>query len=283
MKKNIIISNLFNNLNLPKEVRNPWELQYKKVAEKCNADFDNFSVNDNGNISKHYIEMLSCYWSGQEFINKINQLSLLDKIDECFKNGYEWVFAMDADIVINPNADFDLARCDKSTVYFDSVWPNLPGRLQFRSNLKNDFLEKHSLKYGNCGIFLINKIVWNSIRNTLVDFEQITKYSKSNSIKMFFNRGEQEIVSMALTLNNIEIDEIPNRENLFLHFVGGNPQTYKDTYEIDDICFAELSETFISSIDDEITEKNLKWFPLLFHYFGLTANEKQKLFEGNCK
>ena len=83
---------------------------------------------------------------------------------------------------------------------------------------------------------------------------------------------------MALTLNNIAIDQIPNKENLFLHFVGNHIQEYKDTYEINDIRFAELLETFVNSIDVEISEKNLKWFPLLFHHLNLTPNEKQKLY-----
>lgn len=283
MKKLIIISNLFNNLNLPNDRVRPWELQYQNLAEKCDADFVNFSITDNGSISKNCAKVLSGCYNEKQTITKMNQLSMLDEIDKCFTQGYEWVFAMDADIVINPNADFDLTGCDKSTVYFASVSKNLPGRLQFRRNLKDDFLEKYPLKYGNQGVFLINKIVWNSIKNTLVDLEEMTKYSKSNSIKTFFNRGEQEIVSMALTLNNIEIDEIPNKENLFLHFVGYHIQEYKDTYEIDDVRFAELAEAFVNSIDAEISKKNLEWFPLLFHHLNLTPNEKQKLYQKNLK
>ena len=88
---------------------------------------------------------------------------------------------------------------------------------------------------------------------------------------------------MALTLNNIEIDQIPNKENLFLHFVGDNIQKYKDAYNIDDIRFAELLETFVNSIDSEISERNLEWFPLLFHHLNLTPNEKQKLYQKNLK
>ena len=278
MKKNALISNLFNNLNLPNDRVRLWELQYQNLAEKCDADFVNFSITDNGSISKNYAKVLSDRYNEEQTITKMNQLSMLDEIDKCFAQGYEWVFAMDADIVINPNADFDIKKRNKNVVYFASVNKNLSGRLEFLPNLKNDFLEKHSLKYGNQGVFLINKIVWNSIKNTLVDFEEITKYSKSNSIKTFFNRGEQEIVSMALTLNNIAIDQIPNKENLFLHFVGNHIQEYKDTYEIDDVGFAALLEAFVNSIDVEVSKKNLAWLPLLFHYLNLTSSEKQKLY-----
>lgn len=278
MRKNVLISNLFNNLNLPNDRVRLWELQYQNLAEKCDADFVNFSITDNGSISKNYAKVLSDRYNEEQTITKMNQLSMLDEIDKCFAQGYEWVFAMDADIVINPNADFDIKKCNKNVVYFASVSKNLSGRLEFLPNLKNDFLEKHSLKYGNQGVFLINKIVWNSIKNTLVDFEEITKYSKSNSIKTFFNRGEQEIVSMALTLNNIAIDQIPNKENLFLHFVGNHIQEYKDTYEIDDVGFAALLEAFVNSIDVEVSKKNLAWLPLLFHYLNLTSSEKQKLY-----
>ncbi len=278
MRKNVLISNLFNNLNLPNDRVRLWELQYQNLAEKCDADFVNFSITDNGSISKNYAKVLSDRYNEEQTITKMNQLSMLDEIDKCFAQGYEWVFAMDADIVINPNADFDIKKRNKNVVYFASVNKNLSGRLEFLPNLKNDFLEKHSLKYGNQGVFLINKIVWNSIKNTLVDFEEITKYSKSNSIKTFFNRGEQEIVSMALTLNNIAIDQIPNKENLFLHFVGNHIQEYKDTYEIDDVGFAALLEAFVNSIDVEVSKKNLAWLPLLFHYLNLTSSEKQKLY-----
>ena len=258
---------------------NPWELQYKILAEKCNADFENFKIENHNTISKHYIHIIEKYWPVRENEKKLNQISLLDKLDECFAKGYEWVFAMDADIVINANADFDIKKCNKNVVYFASVVETLPGRLKFCSSLKKNFLKKHSLKYGNQGVLLISNTVWNSIKNVIVDFEKITKCSKSNKIEEFFSHIDQNILSIALTLKNIEIEQIPNKENLFLHFVAEHIQRYKDTYEINDICFAELLEMFANYTDDNIKEKNLKWFPLLFHYLNLTTNEKQKLFE----
>ena len=279
MKKNLIISNLFNNLKLPKEIINPWELQYKNLAEKCSADFENFEIKNYNNVSKHYIHIIKKFWPVKQNEKKLNQISLLDKLDDSFEKGYEWVFAMDADIVINPNADFDLARCDKSTVYFASVSKKLSGKVKFCSKLKNSFLKKHLLKYGNQGVLLISNIVWNSIKDVLVDFEKITKCSKSNSIEGFFSHIDQNILSIALTLKNIEIEKIPNKDNSILHFVGLNTQRYKDAYNINNSDFNCLREKFVNSIDTEISNRNLKWFPLLFHYLNLTTNEKQKLFE----
>lgn len=279
IQKKIIISNLFNNLDLPKEIKNLWELQYKNLAEKCNADFDNFSVNDNGNISKHYMEMLSCNWP-QKLVIKINQLSLLDKLDECFEKGYEWVFAMDADIVINSDTNFNIEKCNKNVVYFASVDKDLLGKQLFSSNIKDTFLKKYSLKYGNQGVLLISNVVWNIIKDKLRDHQKITKYSKPNKIKGFLRHIDQNILSIALTLKNIEIEKIPNKDNLFLHFVGEHIQRYKDAYKIDDTDFNCLREKFLNSIDTKISNKHLTWFPLLFHYLNLTANEKQKLFKG---
>lgn len=283
MKKNVIISNLFNNLNLSNDRTRSWELQYQNLAEKCDADFVNFSATDGGNISKHYAKMLSETYNKKEVITKTNQLAVLDEIDKCFTKGYEWVFAMDADIVINPNADFNLEGCNKSTVYFASVSEGLPGRQKFSSNIKDTFLKEYSLKYGNQGVLLINKIIWNSIKDKFTDYQKITKYSKSNKIKGFFRHIDQNILSIALTLKNIKIEKIPNKENLFLHFVGDHIQKYKDTYDIDDIYFAKLLEAFVNSIDSEVSKKNLEWFPLLFHYLNLTPNEKQKLYQENLK
>ena len=289
MKKNLIISNLFNNLKLPKEMINPWELQYKILAEKCNADFENFKISNHNKISKHYLHIIKKYWPVRQNEKKLNQLSLLDKLDECFAKGYEWVFAMDADIVINPNSNFDIEKCNKNVVYFMTISKDLPGRLKFCSNLKNNFLKKHSLKYGNQGVLLISNIVWNSIKDVLVDFEKITKCSKSNSIEGFFSHIDQNILSIALTLKNIDnlpielevdtIEKIPNKDNSFLHFVGPNTQRYKDAYNINNSDFNCLKEKFVNSVDTEISNRHLKWFPLLFHYLNLTTNEKQKLFE----
>ena len=35
MKNNVIITNLFNNLNFPVEMKSSWESQYLNFAEKC--------------------------------------------------------------------------------------------------------------------------------------------------------------------------------------------------------------------------------------------------------
>ena len=279
MKKNTIISNLFNNLNIPNEIKNPWELQYKILAEQCNADFENFKIENHKTISKYYIHIIEKYWPERQNEKKLNQISLLDKLDDCFEKGYEWVFAMDADIVINPCTDFDIEKCNKNVVYFSSIKETLPGRLKFCSNLKNNFLKKHSLKYGNQGVLLISNIVWNSIKNVLVDFEKITKCSKSNSIEGFFSHIDQNILSIALTLKNIEIEKIPNKDNLFLHFVGRHLQRYKDAYGINNSDFNYLKEKFVNSVDTEIGNIHANWWPLLFHYLNLTTNEKQKLFD----
>ena len=284
MERHIIISNLFNNLEFPKEMTDLWESQYRVLAEKCDADFKNFSVNYNGNISKHYIDKFSKFWSGKQLIRKMSMLSTFDEIDECFVNGYEWVFAMDADIVINPNADFDISKFNKNVVYFASVDKGLGGRQIFTSNVKDEFLKEYSLKYGNQGVLLISKTVWDSIKDELINYEKIVKYTKPNTnLKRFFDRVDQPILSTALTLNNIEIEGIPNKKNLYLHFVGNQIQRYKDVYGIDDVYFTDLLNTFVNYTGVEISDLNAintsKWFPLLFHYLNLPVDEKQKLFK----
>lgn len=277
MKKNIIISNLFNNLNLPNEMTAPWELQYQNLAEKCQADFCNFKSAGNGEISKNYIEMISHYFKKQ-FDKKVNQLSSLDQISECFANGYEWVFAMDADICINPNTDFTIEECKKEVVYFSSVSEKLAGKRKFASNLKDSFLKETPLIYGNQGVLLISNIVWNSIKEIILDYKEITKYSKPENIKGFFSHIDQNILSIGLTLKNIEVSKIPKKPGLFLHLIAENIQRYRDTYNISDQYFDTLQNKYFNSIDSEISKRHMRWLPLLFHYLDLPQNEKLKLF-----
>lgn len=282
MKKNVILSNLFNNLEFSKVMTDPWESQYRVLAERCDADFDNFSLGYSGNISKHYIERFSKFWEGENLIRKMSILSNLDKIDEYFDRGYKWAFAIDADMAINPNAELDIHGCDENTVYFASTHKDLPGRQIFTSNVREEFLKEYSLKYGNQGALLISKKVWDSIKDDLVDYEKIVKCTKPNTdLGRFFARVDQPILSTALTLNRIEIETIPNKKNLYFHFVGNEIKRYKEVYGIDDDRFDELLNTFVTFVDVRIPRENkdwLKWFPLLFHYLNLSNSEKQKLF-----
>ena len=281
MKSNVIITNLFNNLSFPVEMKSSWESQYLNFAEKCNADFVNFSITNGGNISKHYAKMLSETYNQNHFTSKMNQLSMFDEIDKCFEKGYEWVFAMDADMIINPDADFDINECKKDVVYLHAVSSLLGGKLKFMKHIKKSFLEKNSIKYGNQGVVLINQSVWGSIKNIICDYETISRPAKEGILntKGFFGRVDQNIMSIALTLKNIEIDKLPNRDNLLFHFIGERIQIYKDTYKIDSQCFDELSKSLKKSIESKITGHVLKWIPLLFHHFDLTVKEKQTLWQ----
>ena len=277
MKKNAVITNLFNNLDFPVEMKSLWESQYLNFAEKCNADFINFSMTDDGNISKHYAKILSETYPKNRlaFPRKMNQLAMLDEIDKCFSKGYEWVFAMDADMIINPDAEFDINQCNKDVVYFYSTAPALDGKMKLIKSMKKSFLEKNELKYGNQGVLLIHQSVWSSIKNIICNHETVSRPAKD--MKGFFSRVDQNIMSIALTLKNIKIRKLPNRNNLVFHFIGKSIEIYKDIYKIDPQYFDELSKNFKKYVDPNLGLKFLKWAPLLFHHFDLTTNEKQKL------
>ena len=277
MKNNVIITNLFNNLNFPVEMKSSWESQYLNFAEKCNADFVNFSITDNGKISKHYSKILSETYSRNGFVRKMNQLAMFDEIDKCFDKGYEWVFAMDADMIINPDAEFDINQCNKDVVYFFSIAPALDGKMKLIQNLKKSFLKKNSIKYGNQGVLLINRSAWSSIKNIILNYKRIREPAKN--VKGLFCHIDQNILSIALTLKNIKINKLPNRNNLLFHFIGKSIEIYKDTYKIDPQYFDELSKNFKKSTGLVNTGYILKWAPLLFHHLDLTANEKQTLWQ----
>lgn len=277
MKNNVVISNLFNNLDFSVEMKSPWESQYLNFAEKCNADFINFSITDNGNIAKNYAKILSETYNKKHFTSKMNQLAMFDEIDKCFDKGYEWALAMDADIIINPDAEFDINQHNKDVVYFLSTAPALDGKMKLIKSLKKSFLKKNSIKYGNQGVLLINKSVWRSIKNIIFNYERITRPAKD--IEGFFKRVDQNIMSIALTLKNIKIEQLPNKENLLFHFIGKNIQIYKDTYKIDSQYFDTLSKNFTKSTSTALTSHVLRWAPLLFHHFDLTTDEKQKLWQ----
>jgi hypothetical protein len=275
MKNNVVITNLFNNLDLPVEMKSPWESQYLNFAKKCNADFINFSITDNGNISKHYAKILSETYAKKRFTKKMNQLAMLDEIDKCFSKGYEWVFAMDADMIINPDAEFDINQCNKDVVYFYSTASDLDGKVKLIKSMKKSFLKKNSIKYGNQGVLLIHKSVWRPIKNIIFNYERITRPAKD--MKGFFGRVDQNIMSIALTLKNIKINKLPNRNNLVFHFVGKSIEIYKDIYKIDPQYFDELLKNFKKYVDTTISDGFLKWAPLLFRHLELTEDQKQTL------
>jgi hypothetical protein len=84
-------------------------------------------------------------------------------------------------------------------------------------------------------------------------------------------------MSIALTLKNIKINKLPNRNNLVFHFVGKSIEIYKDIYKIDPQYFDELLKNFKKYVDTTISDGFLKWAPLLFRHLELTEDQKQTL------
>jgi hypothetical protein len=141
--------------------------------------------------------------------------------------------------------------------------------------MKKSFLKKNSIKYGNQGVLLIHKSVWRPIKNIIFNYERITRPAKD--MKGFFGRVDQNIMSIALTLKNIKINKLPNRNNLVFHFVGKSIEIYKDIYKIDPQYFDELLKNFKKYVDTTISDGFLKWAPLLFRHLELTEDQKQTL------
>lgn len=261
-----------------------WEYQYKHLAKKCDADFYNFKLEDGANnISSKYIDYMK---KNDIFLNRLevktNQLNMLDKLDDCFSDGYDHVLALDADVCINPKTDFSFEKCDKDTVYFASK-PGTPGGRNFEKALKTEFLEIFPLKYGNQGLLLISSSVWNSIKKNIYDIEKMLRCLKPDQKHMLFNSIDQNILSLALTLENINIDKLPQlsrfrSKNFFHHFIGGAIQGYKYLNEIDEEYFERLLHKYIDSRNIKIDKSKRKWFPLVFHYASLSPEEQYQFF-----
>jgi hypothetical protein len=301
--KKIITSNLYNNIELPKGFRKKWENHYKNAAKKMGADFYNYSISpEKQSITRVWQDLLN---SDQV---KINQCSMFDEIDKRFKEGYDFVMNIDSDLILNPENQsfFDLIEEDFTyfgTTYTEGVdqpkeitWKNpkaqaflnsMPEEIFYKNMFKSKSLEKYTFRYAKAGIVCFSKKTWAKIRPLLLDPDSVLSHIKEENHKEFFNMSDQAILSVLLTVNNINIKTCPQRDNTFLHLLGASIDIYQKFYKFK---FPQQKKKklhgthsfwfkFYLKLDGmliNVPKKMYHWLPIIDHYTSLPKNEQVK-------
>jgi len=228
--KKAVISSLYNNVPTFKN-RDLLANQFERYCEQIDADFVNISVdkktwivdffasgtiNESSNISKKYA-----------------QLGKLDILQHAFSMDYDWVAWIDADVILHTNADTVFpVSLQKDTVYwleksFESREEKIAhghGPLLFEESLKKKYREKYT-RYGNMGLFVIHKKMWNYIKKGLRKYTSPSSFfDPVEDMQKFQARIEQ--ACMALLVNNLDIKTNAHPTNPFantmFHLLGKN-------------------------------------------------------------
>lgn len=264
--KKIIITSIYPNFSFEKKFKRKWKNQFKNYAKELGADYLDFDSTQDSSFWETYQATINKKFKGETVVKKKMQFKKLDYIDTVFSKGYDWAMWIDSDMAINPNPKFNLFKeAEESTIYFWDVKKTLPGRLKFQSSLKENFLDKNELIYGNQGVLMIHKDQWAKIKKIILNKELVMDKCKKGEIYNFLSHIDQNIFSVAVTILQLKIKHI-NRKDLF-HFCGKQKiPIYKQKFNITDEDLNSIKEKYFSL--NGIPDFYLNWLPMLHHYLN---------------
>lgn len=295
---------MYNNLNFQNSFRNSWEKHYVDAAKNMGADFLNYSYDKKSEISKKWGSYLSEAENSIKIVHEIpemkeNQCAMFDALDNCFQQGYDRVINIDSDLILNSKSNL-FKNCDIENVYCEHAyadgishkkewnwgsWMRVQRVLEQGKDNEIDFqmsmflesaLENKIFKYGNLGFVSIHKECWNKLRNYLVDPKLIMSKIKEKHHGLFFLMSDQAILSAALTLSGVKLEEYKYSErlNMFVHFLEPFISYYKFFYNISE---DYMQETHKKHAPIGTKDKHARWIPLLYHYINLTQEKQDAL------
>ena len=292
---------MYNNLNFQDSFRNSWEKHYVNAAKNMGADFLNYSYDKKSEISKKwgsYLSEAARKWERKTRL-KENQCAMFDALDNCFQQGYDHVINIDSDLILNSKSNI-FKHCDIESVYCEHAytdgirdkgewnwgrWMKIQQVLELGKDNEIDFqmsmflesaLKNKVFKYGNLGFVSIHKESWNKLRNYLVDPKSIMSQIKEKYHGLFFLMSDQAILSAALTLSGVKLEQYKDVErlNMFVHFLEPFISYYKIFYNISE---DYLQEIIKKHAPPGTKNKHARWIPLLYHYINSTQEKQDAL------
>ena len=291
--KKIIITSIYPNFHFEENFKIKWKNQFENYSKELDADYLDFESTQDSPFWESYETVISETFKGETVVKKKMQLKKLDYIDVAFSKGYDWVMWIDSDMAINPNPKFNsFKEAEESKIYFWDIKKTLPGRLRFEDSLKEDFLEKNELVYGNQGVLMIHKNQWNKIKKIILNEELVLQKCKKGKLYSFLSHIDQNIFSIAITILQLKIEHI-NRKDLF-HFCGKQKTPiFKRKFNLTDEDLNSIKDNFklqhkfsepddLSGLQITVASANhiaptapggipdfyLNWLPMLHYYLN---------------